>query len=549
MNLLDAVKSDYLDRDEFSSESVRVGERPAELIYGQIPNDSPDWLDHAQSLTNFRPPCTNNTSASLLLLRLDDNADYAYGMTWGMGHLLLANDVIDDGFGLRFALRRADAEQVSALTTHALDTLPRTARLSVFGGTAINSFGMEEVGEVVSRLVGKVSASGLSSDKPGEPTLVSVKGADALSVPLGKRSDDALADLRLIDSVIRNERPASGLEHLENTRPLRPGDPRITLLENRFNEVVANIAAGRIVLSWPAEWNEEVGEPAKYLLSGGGVGRIEASDLELDQILRPVAEDPDPGKLARLRRIYIQGLNDDGRPMSRKISVDKWVSFECDFDGGRFVMQRGRWFNIGEAYIEMLNTKVSQVLAEEADLHLPEWPREWKTKRATGKRYVDRANEGTYNEWAARSDSDLICMDKKMISTELHPRGFEACDLLHKDGTLVHVKRLDDSVSASHLFNQAVVAVESLRRQPDARVAFLRKVDEISNGDFSLPATYSPERVILAFTGGGSVADSIFTFSKITLVRCAQRLGDMGVELQIARLAETDEIIQLEAED
>jgi uncharacterized protein (TIGR04141 family) len=460
-----------------------------------------------------------------------------------MGHLLISSNIMDDGFGLRFALRRADAEQMSALTAHALDTLPRTARLSVFGGTAINSFGMEEIGEVVSRLVGKIPAEGFSSDKPGTQTFVTVKGADALSVPLGKTPDDALSDLRLIDSVIRTEVPAEGLEHLENTRPLRPGHPKIELLEGRFNEVVAGLKPGRLALSWPAEWNEDAGEPAKYRVTGTTTGKIETPDLQLEVLTDPLAENPDPEKLERLRKMHVQGLNDDGGAISRKISGDKWISFECDLDDERFVMQRGRWYNVGGAYIKMLDSKVDRVLEKESSLTLPAWPKEWKKKRDSTKYTLGRANERSYNDWVADSDSDLLCMDRKMVVTELHPGGFEACDLLHRDGTLIHVKHLDDSVSASHLFNQVIVAAESLRRQVDAVRAFAAKVDELSGGTFSIPPGYEPKRAILAFSGGGSVQDSIFTFSKITLVRCAQRLGDLGVSLEIARLAESDEVI------
>ncbi|WP_197519587.1 DUF6119 family protein [Pseudonocardia sp. HH130630-07] len=405
---LTAAKSEYTDREEFFIENVTVGSRSALLVYGQIPNASPDWLDHAQSLTSFRPPCINNTSASLLLLRLDDEADHAYGLTWGMGHLLISSNVMDDGFGLRFALRRADAEQVSALTTHALDTLPRTARLSVFGGTTINSFGMEEIGEVVSRLVGKIPADGFSSDKPGTPTFITVKGADALSVPLGKTAKDALSDLHLIDSVIRNEVPAEGLEHLENTRPLRPGNPKIELLEKRFNEVVADLKPGRLALSWPAEWNEDAGEPAKYRITGTTTGTVETPDLQLEALRTPLAENPDPAKLERLRKIHIQGLNEDGGVMSRKISGDKWISFECDLDDERFVMQRGRWYNVGGAYIEMLDRRVDRILEREATVALPPWPMEWKKKRDSNKYKLGRAKEFSYNNWAADSNPDLL---------------------------------------------------------------------------------------------------------------------------------------------
>jgi hypothetical protein len=65
--LTQAAKADYLERDEFTTKEVQLGTRPALLIYGQIPNESPDWLDHVQTLTSYRPACQNDTSASSFL--------------------------------------------------------------------------------------------------------------------------------------------------------------------------------------------------------------------------------------------------------------------------------------------------------------------------------------------------------------------------------------------------------------------------------------------------------------------------------------------------
>ncbi|PKW14835.1 uncharacterized protein (TIGR04141 family) [Saccharopolyspora spinosa] len=537
------AKTDYLDRNEFHQQTVEVGARPALLVYGQIPKAQPDWLDHAQSLTRFRPPCSNDTSAGLLILRLADDSRFCYGLSWGMGHLVVSSERIDDGFGLRFALRRADSNQISALTTHALDSLPRTARLSIFGGTAINSFGMEDIGEVVSRIVGKIPATGLSSSRANVEAFITVRGADALSVPIGRTPDDALHDLAMIDHVIRNEEPAEGLEYLENTRPLRPGHPRIEPLEHALAEELAGEAPSRVALCWPAGWNEDLGEVETFRITGLGSENTEIPDIELDDILEPLARCEEADKFARLRRMDIQGLAAGGSPMSRKISADKWITFECDMDGERYVLQRGRWYNVGGAYIDMLEDKVARALGNKSELVLPAWPLQWKKKK-NGEDCLGRANEREYNQWVAREQTELLCMDRKLIPAEVHPGGFEACDLLHTDGTLIHVKHLDDSTSASHLFNQALVSVEALSRQVDARDNFIRKAAEISEGTHELPVDFRPATVVLAFSGGGAIADSIFTFSKIALVRCFQRLSDFGVTLKVARLTESDDVLE-----
>ncbi|MBW0088978.1 TIGR04141 family sporadically distributed protein [Pseudonocardia sp. KRD-184] len=539
-----AAKEEYVDREQFDTEEVVFGNRQALLVYGQIPNEQPDWLDHVQTLTGFRPPVQNDTSAGLLLVRLEDSHNYCYGITWGMGHLIVDGARIDDGFGLRFALRRADSDQISALTTHALDTLPRTSRLSVLGGTAIKSFGLEEVGEVVSRIVGKIPATGFSSDKPGTPIYITVRGSDALGVPLAKDPYKALSDLNLIDSVILSEEPAEGLEHLENTRPLRPGHPLIPELNKALSERIADIGPGRLALSWPAEWNEDVGEASTYQISGLPREDAVVQEIELADIIEPVAERPDPDKLALLKRLSIQGLAAGGTPLSRKISTEKWLSFECDLNAERYVMQRGRWFNVGGAYIEMLEDKIRRILSATSPIDLPRWPKQEKTRRRGGARYTARADEGVYNKLAAQRDRDLVCMDRKLIQTVQHPSGFESCDLYHSSGALIHVKHLDDSVSASHLFNQAVVSAEALRRQVDALENFRTRVEAESGGTHHVATGYRPAQVVLAFSGGGAVADSIFTFSKIALARCAQRLEEMAIDLMITRIGESNEVVE-----
>jgi uncharacterized protein (TIGR04141 family) len=348
----------------------------------------------------------------------------------------------------------------------------------------------------------------------------------------------------LIDSVIENEEPAEGLEHLENTKPLRPGHPQIESLNRILSEHIADLAPGRLAMSWPAEWNEEVGEASSYRISGLPKEEAVVPELELSDLVDPVAERPDPDKLALLKRLKIQGLDANGGALSRVISADKWISFECDHDAKRYVMQRGRWFNVGGAYIDMLEHLVRDILSRTSDVTLPDWPQEKKIRRRTGAEYTDQAAERLYNEFAAAKNGDLLCMDRKFVHTVQHPSGFEACDLLHVDGSLIHVKRLDDSVSASHLFNQAIVSAEALRRQVDARDEFRRRVEDLSKGSHEVPADFKPRRVILAFSGGGAVADSIFTFSKIALVRCFQKIESMGIDVEVTRIAVSDEVVE-----
>jgi uncharacterized protein (TIGR04141 family) len=421
-----------------------------------------------------------------------------------------------------------------------MDTLARTARTTVPGGANLQSFGMEEIGELVSRLVGRIPATGLAGARGGDNDYITVRGADGLSIPLAREPGQLLADMGYLHEVVENEQPVEGLEHFEHTKPLRPGDPVLDLLKA---QMAAALVPGspRIALSWPNEWDEEHGEASSYALTNLGPGDWEDSpeDLNLDHLILPITQrDPDR-RLAALKRIKVQTLDADGRALSREIAGDKWITAEIDLDDQRYVFHQGRWFNIGGAYRDMLRDKMRRIFAVKSDLSLPAWTKEVKKNGEIG-----RAVEKVYNEHAATVNDSLICLDRKLLQTEQHPRGIESCDLFGANGELIHVKRLDDSVSASHLFNQALVSAEALRSQSDAKDRLRERIAQQSNGARDLPADYRPRKVILAFGGREATPEALFTFSQVTLHRCAKRLGEMDIDLEIAQIADSDEVLQ-----
>jgi uncharacterized protein (TIGR04141 family) len=533
---LEMVDQDGAPR--FAESDVFIESEPSFFIAGAIGN-APKWKEHTGSLVGRRPDVTNSTASAVLLVRVEN---YIYALCWGFGHIIIAPSTIDSGFGFRFAIRRADprGEEVRSITTHTMDTLARTARTSVPGGANLGAFGMEEIGELVSRVVGRVSAAGLTASDSGAQSLITVRGADGLNVPLGRGPSELMSDLRLIHQVVEHEDPAEGLAHLEQTQPLRPGHAALDTLTNVRLPAALAPDSSLVALSWPAEWDEEHGEASSYHLMNLGRGEWaeDPETLELEHLILPVAARPPESRVAALKRIRVIGLDSNGDPLTRAIPGDKWITFETDLNGHHYVYHQGRWFDIGQAYRDMLGVRLDEIFSHRASLVFPKWPREVKDKGNLGP-----VVEGFYNEMVAGKDGQYLVLDKKLIRTEQHPRGIEACDLLGPDDELIHVKRLGDSVSASHLFNQAAVSAEALRRQADARLKFSERVKDISQGRISLPSNYRPSKVVLAFAGRKATAAELFTFSQVTLIRCAQRLDVVDVELEIAEIESSDEVV------
>jgi uncharacterized protein (TIGR04141 family) len=150
--------------------------------------------------------------------------------------------------------------------------------------------------------------------------------------------------------------------------------------------------------------------------------------------------------------------------------------------------------------------------------------------------------ESEYNSKAAEENpTELILMDvgkrRERLLRLPNESGIELCDLLHRSGALIHVKRKGKSSVYSHLLLQAVNSCRVLRRVPEARQALCMAVDD-PDVDASLReavlerlnAGVRDLEVVFAIVGdwsGQTIAD-LPLFSRIALVASAQQIEDYG---------------------
>jgi uncharacterized protein (TIGR04141 family) len=162
--------------------------------------------------------------------------------------------------------------------------------------------------------------------------------------------------------------------------------------------------------------------------------------------------------------------------------------------------------------------ETERILSQPSDLTMIPWQEGWDEER--------------YNKETAKADKRILLLDRRKIHTDFHRYGIEACDLLGPGDELIHVKRLRGSDDASHLFSQALVSASALILDGQARIKFAERVTQHSNGTRSAPEL--PKHVVLAIAGRGTVtADSLVTFSQVTLVRLVQHLESHGVTVRV----------------
>ncbi|WP_370421865.1 DUF6119 family protein [Streptomyces sp. QH1-20] len=521
-----ALNARYERDHSFTVEDVTIGDAPALLCHGVISHHRPpDWTSAVHTLTGRKPPVENRTSACALLLPI---ADDVFALTFGMGHLLLDQSWISPGFGFDFVLRAAQPDSIRQVTHSLMDARGRTDRSSAAQGQHIRAFPIEEYGEVVSRLVGSLSSTELTIGRRSRRT-AQVAGTDALKIHLGAQPEDLIHDLTQVQAILTRRSPAPEFEAIARVRPLKSGDPRRSVLETRLDDLLgASADSGSLALAVPAACLDQEDAALSYQVKIGPVRHLMPSPT-LDDILELLDDIPPGRRLEALSAGYVQMHRDEEGtdPVSAQVKAHKWITAEIPLGASRYFHHEGRWFEIGDQYLEGIRSEVDALLTAPADCPLPGWT-------------TNLATEEEYNLEAAKRG--YVCLDRRLIKTAQHPHGFEAADLLAEDGTLIHVKRAASSAPLSHLFAQGRISADALRNDAEARSEFVRRVQERRPGH-PVGEEFTPRKVVYAISlksGKALTTANLFTFAQVSLLQAARALRAQGIDVSVVGIPSVD---------
>jgi uncharacterized protein (TIGR04141 family) len=457
----------------------------------------------------------NQTAAALLLLPIND---VIYAVSHGMGHLLLTYEAVDPGFGLRYAARKLNPDELRSVTRHSLDKRAQIDRRSLPSGGDVRAFDLADLGNVPSKVIGR--ALGLGDDDK----LVTVRCADALNLPLGRTTESLIQDLGQIEQTLQSPVTDPDLELLSRLLPLGDRDTRRRKLNGQLSAGLPNsTGSDRLGVAWPWSQAEEFSAVDFVLMHGPGGTSRQAEWLTIDDIVALANQHPDRDPLELLKQVKVTLHVGDGEGdvVSPAIPLLKWIAYETRDHDKLYFFHDGRWFAMDGDYCTHVRRETERILSQPSNLTMIPWQDGWDEER--------------YNKETAEADNRMLLLDRRKIHTDFHRHGIEACDLLGPDDELIHVKRLRGSDDASHLFSQALVSVSALILDGQARVKFAERVARHSNGTRTAPEL--PRRVVLAVAGRDTfTADSMFTFSQVTLVRLVQHLESHGVTVRVATI-------------
>ncbi|MFE3198505.1 TIGR04141 family sporadically distributed protein [Embleya sp. NPDC059237] len=498
---------------------------PALLVTGSFEQPVASWCGEIYRTTGCQVSRPVNRSAGLLLLAVDGEV---YAIGYDQGFRLVPDRFKDRRFGLSFASRRVNPGKIRDLVSHTPGG-GRTDITLVPGGASVWSLGIQEHAQIVRRLGGHLEGVELTISRDNPAKVSSAEGGVGLRMRLGVDGPDLVADIRSIASVLREEAPIPELEFIEHVVPIKEAG-LVSRLEDALDDLLGGESERTITVGVPADrWDDYTDARAFEIRINSDAAGAPTDDFSLPYVLHRARAQRRGRRFVALRDGTVTLYRHERATKPDIIwssNVLRWIEAEVALDSRRFFLMDEGWYEIDREYLRTVRSHVERLITSSPSVDLPAW--------------VLGEKEGQYNESVPAQRPGYICLDRDNVQTTLHRgNGVEICDLLSPDNTLIMVKRAKGSDALSHLFSQALVAVQTLRNSPEGRERFASKVAAARRGR-DLPEDFRPSRVVFAILlkdGTELTPDTLFPFSQVTLVQSARTLAEWGIQVEVVGIA------------
>ncbi|MEU8269019.1 DUF6119 family protein [Sphaerisporangium sp. NPDC049002] len=519
--LFDALDGKLLDERTFAPLFPDFpGDAVAYLVRGHFMIPKVEWSSDLSQLVGEDTPLDAKNPAALLLVALDGQV---FAIGFGHGFRLVPDELKDPDFGLRFAIRAIDPDRVRDIVRRSTVRQGRQDATLVPSGLPIDSVGVRRHAEIVRKLGGRLHPEVLGLE---DGDSITVDGSAAgLRLPIPLDNAKLVALLQQIIKVCEMEVHPS-FAFIEAIKPVRDAAV-ISRLDAMLDEGLRGKTEVPLALAVPVDLAAKLDETVSYNIKIGSAWVRGRRSLETEDILNRcrVLNGTAPTAALRAGRIELSDGGDGAGTIGGAIAI-RWLEAHMAIDARQFFLIDGEWHESGADYLNGIREQVDQLITTVSSTVLPPW-RKGEHEKAYNLRVQHELGRASY-----------LCLDRKGVRTALHRhQGVEVCDLLGPEDELICVKPASGSDSLSHLFNQALVAVETLLNQADARQRFSEVVTEASGGGRSVPLSYRPRKVVFAIhmkTGRKLTPATLFPFSQVALVHMAATLKSLyGVEVEV----------------
>lgn len=493
----------------------------------------PTWATALSSLFPGLNAALNTSNRLVIFLPVINRT---FAVCFGYGSSTLDWAAIEPNFGLRFAARRLNADELNEIRSRRIDATSRTQSVQISAGTELRNFDVALEGEFVRKLVGELDTDGLLFEGLG-----AIVATDSVAFKVETDLDRVADVLGMMLREVSERHAKDELLFVDSLEPLRSNSAIVEQLEILLaSTVFEGMSTG---LATRLDDTKMAGLD-QYVLEFSPPDGISIEDVDYIEVNRGTRSQGDSvhvldsmsfaglritladfgrnfGK-SGLKIVKLMARGHDGEPASQMQPLKNWLVFEAGDGVRRYILTLGRWFALNEDYTERLNRDLAEIDIVTETLRLPSWDA--------------RMHEGPYNLRVATERSDLICLDTVDVRAGDGDE-VEACDLFHEDGYLIHVKRYNGSPTLSQLFSQGSVSAQLIAGDVVYRKGFVAAVTE-RNTSFVSMARSAPQMVTYAIgcTKDRRLPEDLPSFSKVNLRDFAKRLRGSKVRPTLCRI-------------
>ena len=499
---------------------VEISGCRAVVVHQGIPLHPAPWCTELNAISGLDITYQVSSAGAVLIVEVEDSI---FAIGFGGGSRWLASDRLDARFGLRFAIRSLDPDELQDVVKRT-PGLGRTDITLIPAGATVWQLGVDRIAQIVRRLGGKATFA----DPDGQERTARVEGGSALRFGVANVNETLIAELSEIVSTLRNKPPVPQLEFVEHIVPITDAQTRAELdtqLELLLGAGSVDAVRDQLAVAAPEPTIDVLPQTTAYVVKIGGARAQEYSSLELGHILaRTRLQRPGERRSAMEAGRVTLFEGDEGRRLT-STNAFRWLEAVVGVAERRFFLLDAAWYEIGAHYLTTLVSEIEDLVADGPDLDLPAWQ--------------PGQEERGYNEHVQSCRRGFICLDRQGVVTQLHRRnGVEICDLLGPDDELIHVKRAASSAPLSHLFNQGLVSAQSLTYDKQARAGFAAKVRERGGGR-QVNEDFVPRTVVFAIqlkAGEAVTPRSLFPFAQVALRQAARGLHELGATVHVVTI-------------
>lgn len=432
-------------------------------------------------------------------------------LTFGQGgRFLIEDDVCEERFGLLVALNSVDRESFRCVDKQSLDAIQSHTRIQSGEETTADQFGLDVEQDMLKAIVGAPKDFRLGNR---------MTGTDSLSVSVRMDLSDLPSLLKLYKEKYEQDLSKTDYGWVNNISVVKSTSALIAALEDRLVEKFVKKDHSNLWLAIPEiiDWNLVSG-----FIYAGGKGVLNP-DIDLQGFLSTL--NGKPVSIDLLKHRHVQCADADHKYVFKRWPVYKCLYAEIDYEGKKYILNDGKWFNVSVNFVERTNAEFGKI--DVSSLELPVY--------AGG-------GEGKYNkDVCVKHPAQFALLDDKNKIFHGGGRGqVEVCDLFSIDKQLVHVKIYGKSSVFSHLFSQGFVSGQLLqldvefRKKVKAKLAWpFSDLIDVGTGPKEKEFTVvfavisdSPEKVLyLPF------------FSRVNLNNTWKVLRGFGFNVQLLKIA------------